>query len=211
MSYSFPRTYFDQSDRVKVPGTCLGKLSAMRVFHPAFVLFATMIVIPAAASTRWNWSYSGSGITATGTFATVDSPNANGGYLITAIAGTRNGEAITKLQAPGTWIPGNEPYLVDNLVFAGPGPQLTKGGFGFGTANGNFSNPFYADFLPTPSYLEFFSKPPFLEGDHTELPIQFSAKIVATPEPASFLLVLIASAFVAARSIGSAIEKEERS
>jgi hypothetical protein len=173
----------------------------MPFFRPTFLLFATIAAtIPSTASTLWNWRYSGSGITASGTFTTVDSPNANGGYLITAITGTRNGVAITKLQPPGTSIPGNEPYLVDNLVFRGPGPQLTKGGLGFGTEDGNFSNPFFADFLPTPGYLEFFSTPPFTPGKpgpgDTELPVQFSATIVATPEPSTLVLVLVVSAVI---------------
>ena len=90
----------------------------------------------------------------------VDNPSADGGFLITNITGTRNGLGITGLQRTGTSIPGNEPFVVDNLVFSGPGPQLTSHGFGFSISNGDFSNPFYADFLPTPGYLEFLSDPP---------------------------------------------------
>jgi hypothetical protein len=104
---------------------------------------------------------------------------------------------ITGLQAPGTSIPGNEPFTVDDLVFLGPGPQLTSHGFGFSLSDGTYSNPFYADFLPTPEYLEFFSIPGVA---HTELPVAFSATPVTTPEPATFGLafgVLVAvSAFV---------------
>jgi hypothetical protein len=147
-----------------------------------------MATIPAAASTLWNWNYSTSGVNASGTFTTVESPDSNGGYLITGITGTRNGQTITGLQAPGTWIPGNEPYVVDNLVFLGPGPQLTSAGFGFSIAGGSYSNPFYAGFLSPPVYLEFFSTPP----THTELPIAFSATPVPTPEPATTALVLMA-------------------
>lgn len=128
----------------------------------------------------------GAGITASGTFTTVSAANANGGYLITGITGTRNGKAITRLQPPGTSIPGNEPYTVDDLVFHASGPQLTSHGFGFATADGNYSNPFYADFLPTPGYLEFFSMPGV---GHTELPVVFSATPVSTPEPATYVLV----------------------
>jgi hypothetical protein len=152
----------------------------------ALSLFAGIALTATAhASTLWNWSYTGSGITSSGTFTTVSAPNANGGYLITGITGTRNGKAITRLQPPGTSIPGNEPYKVDDLVFQGSGPQLTSHGFGFATADGNYSNPFYADFLPTPSYLEFFSMPGV---GHTELPIAFSAT-VSTPEPATYVMV----------------------
>ena len=150
----------------------------------------------AAASTLWNWTYSGAGITAGGTFTTEDTPDADGGFLITAITGTRNGSLITHLQPAGTAIPGNEPFAVDNLVFVGPEPQLNKNGFGFATADGNFTNPFFADFLPSPGYLEFFSTPPFTDGlgpGDSELPIQFEATPV--PEPTSSLLIVSAFAF----------------
>jgi hypothetical protein len=161
----------------------------------ALALFAALTSTSASAigSTLWDWDYSGSGISASGTFTTVETPDANGGYLITAISGARNGVNISGLQAPGTWIPGNEPFAVDDLVFLGPGPQLTSHGFGFSTSDGNFSNPFYADFLPAPEYLEFFSTPPFTGGatgpGDTELPVQFSAIPVTTPEPATYALV----------------------
>lgn len=142
--------------------------------------------LPAHASRLWSWSYYGDNIAASGTFTTVDSPTAQGGYLITAVSGTRNGTAITGLQETGTWIPGNEPYPVDNLIFPGPGSQLTKQGFGFALADGTYSNPFYADFLPTPAYLEFYSMPD--SGSSTEVPVTFA--VTAIPEPASFALVL---------------------
>jgi hypothetical protein len=142
--------------------------------------------LPANASRLWSWSYYGDNIAASGTFTTVDSPTPQGGYLITAISGTRNGTAITGLQETGTWIPGNEPYTVDNLIFPGSGPHLTKAGFGFALADGTYSNPFYADFLPEPAYLEFYSMPN--SGSSTELPVTFA--VTAIPEPASFALVL---------------------
>ena len=121
-------------------------------------------------------------------------PDGAGGYLITGITGIRNGSSITGLQPTGTAIPGNEPYDVDNLVFLQGGQQLTKAGFGFATADGNFGNPFFADFLPVPSYLEFFSTPPFNDGGQgpgdSELPIEFSAAPV--PEPSSSALTVCA-------------------
>jgi hypothetical protein len=163
----------------------------------------TLMAATATASTLWQWGYSGAGITASGTFITMDNPDTDGGYLMTGITGTRNGITITGLQAPGTSIPGNEPYTVDDLVFLGPGPQLTSGGFGFSMADGNYSNPFYADFLPTPGYLEFFSTPPFTGGTpgpgSSELPVQFSATPVSTPEPATAGLVLGALAWIVVR------------
>jgi hypothetical protein len=151
-------------------------------------LTSTAAVAPVTASSLWGWSYSGAGITALGTFTTVDSPDTNGGYLITAITGTRNGQMITGLQPAGTWIPGNEPYAVDNLVYQSSGPQLTKNGFGFSILDGSYSNPFYANFLPNPGYLEFYSVP--ASGSSSELPVVFSADLISTPEPNTAGLLL---------------------
>jgi len=163
------------------------------------VVAGTVSIAPTFASTLWNWDYSGSGILASGTFTTLDTPDSSGGYLITAIAGSRNGDRITALQAPGTSIPGNEPYTVDDLVFRGPGPQLTSHGFGFATAAGNYSNPFYAGFLPIPEYLDFHSTPP---SGTSELPVVFSATPVTTPEPATGGLSLGALAWMILRRSG---------
>jgi len=165
------------------------------------IALITLTALPANAAIQWNWSYSGAGIAANGTLTTVDAANSDGGYLITGIGGTRNAETITGLQPTGTAIPGNEPFAVDNLIFAGPGPQLTGHGFGFSTSGGNYSNPFYADFLPAPGYLEFFSAPPFAPGtpgaEDSELPIRFSAAPVLTPEPASYAAVFGGLVFIA--------------
>ena len=160
-----------------------------RILTTGLLIGIAVFAVPARASTLWSWDYSGAGITASGTFTTLDSPDAQGGYLINAITGTRNGQAITALQPTGTWIPGNEPYAVDNLVFAGVGPQLTKAGFGFALADGTYSNPFYADFLPTPEYLGFYSMPD--SDSSTELAVAFSATLVSTPEPATFALMFL--------------------
>lgn len=169
--------------------------------------FAVALCVVCAASVEaevlWRWEYSGAGIVASGTVTTVDVPDASGGYLITSIQGTRNGETITGLQPTGTPIPGNEPFAVDNLLFLGPGPQLTVHGFGFATSGGNYSNPFYADFLPVPGYLEFFSAPPFAVAapgvEDSELPIQFFAAPV--PEPAGVVLMAVGLGCVALRKL----------
>jgi hypothetical protein len=142
----------------------------------------------ADASLLWDWSYSGPGISAQGTFTTVDTPDSLGFYLITGITGVRNGEIITGLQPAGTPIPGNEPYDVDNLVRAGT-IQLTKNGFGYSTSGGNHANPFFADFFSPPVYLEFFSSPPFsgsgsVGPEDSELEIRFSATPVPEPDTA---------------------------
>jgi hypothetical protein len=168
----------------------------MRNLTLALFIVLTLTTTAAPASILWNWNYSAPGISAGGTFTTVETPDPHGGYLITAITGTRNQETITGLQPPGTSIPGNEPFVVDNLVFLGPGPQLTGDGFGFSTSGGNFSNPFFASFLPTPGYLEFFSMPP--SNSHTELSVHFAASPV--PEPATYILILGGLAIAVFRS-----------
>ena len=148
---------------------------------------------PATALT-WNWSVSGAGIAAGGTFTTVDTPDSSGFYLITGIAGVRNGAAILGLQPAGTPIPGNEPFSVDNLVRL-DSPQLTVHGFGYAIAGGTFSNPFFANFLQPPVYLEFFSVPPFTPGgagpEESELPVRFSAALAPVPQPSTWALLLI--------------------
>jgi hypothetical protein len=147
-------------------------------------------VLTASASSVWEWSSSGVAITASGTFITLDTPDGDGGYLITAITGTRNGQNITALEPAGTPIPGNEPFSVDNLVFKIAGAQLTSHGFGFATSDGNYSNLFYANFLPNPGYLEFYSIP--ASHSSTELPVVFSANLISTPEPGTCALVFMA-------------------
>lgn len=139
---------------------------------------------PATALT-WNWTYSGDGVTAGGTFTTVDTPDASGFFLITAIAGARNGSTILSLQPTGTPIPGNEPFAVDNLVRI-ESPQLTVHGFGYAIAGGTFSNPFFADFLQPPTYLEFVSAPP----TSSELPILFFATPAPVSHTATWILLL---------------------
>ena len=158
---------------------------------------------PAEASLLWTWSYSDAGISASGTLTTDDAANADGFFPITGISGARNGVAITALQPAGTAIPGNEPFLVDNLIRAG-GPQLTGNGFGFALADGTFANAFFADFLTPPGYLEFFSAPPFASGvigpEDSERPVAFTARV---PEPATAMLVLVGClGLLAARRVG---------
>jgi hypothetical protein len=168
-------------------------LSTIALATASGLVFGTM---PPASALSWDWNYSGSGITANGTFTTNDTPNDLGFYLISGITGTRNGETITGLQPTGTPIPGNEPFNVDNLISLNT-QQLTSDGFGYSTALGNYSSPFFASFLPTPGYLEVFSAPPIIPGfenlglEDSELPISFSATIITVPEPSSIFSLLI--------------------
>jgi len=149
--------------------------------------------VKSACALIWDWNYSGSNITAIGTFITNDNPDNLGYYLITGITGQRNGENITGLFTTGLPIPGNEPFIVDNLISLNP-QQLTGDGFGYSTSGGNFVSPFFASFLPQPGYLEVFSAPPFIPGnfgpEDSELPIKFSATIRSVPESSSGIALL---------------------
>lgn len=144
----------------------------------------------AQAALVWNWAYSGSGISASGQFETLETPDANGAYTIVAIRGQRNGEAIIGLQPTGTAIPGNEPYAVDNLVSLAGG-QLTHYGFGYQTASGLHANPYLADWLAVPLTYEVLTSPPYAGMTH-ELPVSFDARIAAVPEPDALALSLVA-------------------
>ncbi|MBD2415194.1 PEP-CTERM sorting domain-containing protein [Nostoc calcicola FACHB-389] len=170
----------------------LALLSATAIAATSGLVFGTM---QAASALNWTWNYSGVGITADGTFITNDTPDDLGFYQILGITGTRNGETITGLQPTGTPIPGNEPFNVDNLISLNA-QQLTGDGFGYSTSGGNYSSPFFASFLPTPSYLEVFSAPPLTPGfenfgpEDSELTISFSASIVTVPESTSIVSLL---------------------
>jgi PEP-CTERM motif len=140
--------------------------------------------VPAHATTTWLWNYAGTGVTASGTLSTADTPDAAGFYQIVSITGSRNGDTITGLFPTGSAIPGNEPFVIDNLIrMDGPG-QLTVEGFGYSLASGAYANPYYADFLSPPSYSEVFTH----GTTFNEVPVSFFASPV--PEPASFALLV---------------------
>ena len=154
-----------------------------RVF--AAIAAAASFAAPSAwADIVWNWSYTGTNIQAGGTLTTADAADADGYHLITGITGNRNGDLITGLYPTGSASPGNEPFALDNLIRLGPQNQLTGHGFGFATASGGYSNPFFADFLSPATYMEVFTT----ASSYSEPPITFTASVV--PEPASILLVL---------------------
>ena len=111
-----------------------------------------MLLAGGAQAATWKWSYQGEGVAASGTFTTKDAPGADGFYEITAIKGEANGVAITGLQPPGTSIPGNDGYPVDNLVRT-EAPQLSMHGFGYALADGTYANPFYGAHFAKPDYL----------------------------------------------------------
>jgi hypothetical protein len=168
----------------------------------------------AAASLTWDWSYSGSSVTANGTFTTNDTPDVAGFYLITGITGTRNGDPIIGLGSAGSSIPGNEPFILDNLISLG-NPQLTGEGFGFLTASGNYVNPFFASFLSPAVYLEVFSAPPFSGGltgsEDSELPITFSASLqpAAVPEPSTIVGLATFGVFAVSNMVRKRQQKQK--
>jgi hypothetical protein len=139
------------------------------------LLIGAALVAHRAEAHEWRWSYRGEGVAASGAFVTKDAPNADGFYEITGITGEANGVAIVGLQPPGTSIPGNEGYPVDNLVRTGA-PQLTKDGFGYALANGTYANPFYASHFAKPDYYAFLSDPANRRA--SELAVTFTATIV---------------------------------
>jgi len=144
-------------------------------FARSFAIALALLSGSAEASVQWRWSYQGQGVSASGTFATRDEPNADGFYEITGIGGEADGAAITSLNQAGTAIPGNEGYPVDNLVRMDR-PQLTIHGFGFKIANGTYANPFFAAHFAKPDYYAVHSDP--VSGRTSEPSVSFTAAIV---------------------------------
>jgi hypothetical protein len=162
---------------------------------------ALAVPLPAQASRLWSWSYTGEGIAASGTFTADDTPDSEGYYKITGITGSRNGVAIISLEPAGEAIPGNPGFPVDNLINASG--RLTSHGFGFKTADGNYANPFYADFRSPPAFLEVFTQP--ASTGFSELPIEFVVAIVPEAKHASLLLTaLVAVACVPCKAQSAA-------
>ena len=122
------------------------------------LLIGAALLASGAEASEWRWSYEGAGVSASGSFTTKDTPNADGFYEITAISGEANGVAIVGLQPAGTAIPGNDGYPVDDLVRT-DAPRLTMHGFGYALADGTYANPFYGAHFVQPGYYAFFSDP----------------------------------------------------
>ena len=152
----------------------VGGLLALAVFVSCGPVSAQTAAEKNPASLLWHWRYSAGGIHAEGTFTTTNVPNA-GFYQIVGITGTRNGVRVSGIQPTGTAIPGNQGYPVDNLVSAA-GPQLTNNGVGFSLENGDYANLFY-----NPPIDEYFSVPPYPEGQGTEIAVSFEAFAAAPP------------------------------
>ncbi len=141
----------------------------------ALLLFAAVTLTLPAHALEWRWSYSGEGVQASGSLTTKDAPDADGFYAITEITGKVNGVAITSLQRPGTSIPGNDGYPVDNLIKE-KAPYLSLHGFGVGLADGTYANPFYGDHFVPPGVYVFFSDP--RNQRHSEPLVTFAATVI---------------------------------
>lgn len=139
------------------------------------LLTGAALIAQRAEAMEWRWSYQGEGVAASGAFTTNDTPNADGFYEITSIKGEANGVAITGLQPPGTSIPGNDGYPVDNLVRT-EAPQLSLHGFAYALANGTYANPFYGAHFAKPDTYAFFSDP--ANRKTSEPAVTFTATIV---------------------------------
>jgi hypothetical protein len=140
----------------------------------SLVTLVSLVALPAEAL-EWRWSYQGEGLSASGSFTTVDAPNADGFYEITGIKGEMNGVSITGLQKPATSIPANDGYPVDNLVRSEK-PQLSENGFGFAFGSGAYANPFYGAHFAPPGFIVVLPDP--RTGKLNEPRITFSAEIV---------------------------------
>jgi hypothetical protein len=138
------------------------------------LLIGGALLASGAEASEWRWSYHGEGVAASGTFTTKDAPDADSFYEITAISGEANGVAIIGLQPPGTSIPGNDGYPVDNLVRTAA-PQLSMHGFGYALADRTFANPFYGAHFARPDTYAFFSDP--ANKRTSEPPVAFTATL----------------------------------
>ncbi len=140
---------------------------------------------------KWKWRYetpenhAGPKIKARGKLITDTDKDGDGYFDIVAIKGKRNGEKITGLYPAGEPIPGNSPFAGDNLIAyekTKASPQLTGNGLQFSVEGGGFSNVFFADFLESPSYLEFHSVPPYPDGaaaPNSETNVLFKATLIS--------------------------------
>ena len=145
------------------------------------------------ARLKWLWQYTndeGGSLTGRGKLFTNSKPDNNGFYRIKDIKGKVDGVKINALLPAGTGIPGNvdpitgTPYLGDNKLrpksFNESEVQLTGGGIIFSLKDRSYSNLFFGDYPPQPSYYEFHAVPPYPDGlvpPNTESFIKFTAWI----------------------------------
>jgi len=147
------------------------------------------------ARLKWLWqctNQEGGSPTGRGKLFTNRKPNNDGFYRVKHIKGKVDGVKIDALLAAGTGIPGNvdpitgTPYLGDNKLrpksFNESKAQLTGGGIIFSLNDGSYSNLFFGNYPPQPSYYEFHTVTPYPDGlvpPNTQSFIKFEAWISA--------------------------------
>jgi hypothetical protein len=152
-----------------------------------------LILSPSMARLQWLWQYANADTgnpVGQGKLFTNRKPNKAGFYRVTGIRGKVDGVKIDELLPAGTSIPGNvdpitgTPYLGDNRLrpksFDQSEAQLTGAGIIFSLRDESYSNLFYGNYPPTPSYYEFHTAPPYPDGlvpPNTQSLITFSAWI----------------------------------
>jgi len=166
------------------------------------------IPLPASALS-WQWSYlrpadaEGPAVHAFGTLITTENPDVSGFYIINSVLGERNSLLIDRLLPAGSVAPGNcydinTCFASDNLLRASQSDaaQLTSNGFNIAFSDGSYANYFFANYLTPPTYLEFYSVPPFAfipptgpESPDSELRGVFVANPAPGPLPMAGLFI----------------------
>lgn len=167
---------------------------------------ASMLAAAPARAGEWNFSYTGTSttsvggtgaITASGVLTASDTLNSHGGYDITSITGTRNGQAITGLGSGSACNPSyncsgaSNGYLVeyDNSL------PIDLYGLFYTTAAGDF-NLFNDATMTSPAYFEY----PLGAGSYGGTPVNLT--LMPVPEPSTlavFGVGALATIFVAKR------------
>lgn len=153
----------------------------------AFAAGALAIAAPATAA-EFLFTFDGLALQSSGTLTVDDTPNAEGGYLITNITGTVN--QVFDLTVTGLLPVNSERFNNDNLLFVGQDILLSGSGFGYTTDDGsigqiNFSDGRYTNFI-TSGFLGFIQSGTFT----------IQAVEAAVPEPATWLMMLFGFGFV---------------
>ncbi|NMG11852.1 PEP-CTERM sorting domain-containing protein [Brasilonema sp. UFV-L1] len=168
----------------------IDKKLAMTVSSVACFL-TTISAAPVLAAT-FNFSYSGVSfldstdtVTATGVLTTDPYDPATNSYLITGITGTRNGQSISSLLSPNSFLDNN------NLLFADSSSQLDEFGFAYTVGNQSynvFNSYQYLELGYIGTYDTGASSTPVNSGYPI---ISFSiTPVTSVPEPSSMLGIL---------------------
>jgi hypothetical protein len=138
-----------------------------------------------ATSLLWDFSYTGSGISASGEIITDAILNGSGAYVVTDIAGQRNGEAILGL-VPAGYLYLNGGYLFsDNLLYPSA-PYLDAAGITFQTSSGYYNLCYAGNGCGNSGYED-------INGQSFVFtPVELRVNAASVPEPATLSLVGLA-------------------